>query len=57
MATGVVAGKCPACEGGVTARKRREDWMRWIPASRVFECKSCGARYLIILNLLRFPLS
>jgi len=39
---------CPRCQESVVYRLPRRPWMRWLPASKYYECKGCGARFLAI---------
>ncbi|MGB8993270.1 MAG: hypothetical protein WCD80_14545 [Desulfobaccales bacterium] len=40
---------CPDCQKNLD-RIRRKSWMRYIPGSEHYLCKSCGYSFLLIFN-------
>jgi hypothetical protein len=40
---------CPKCDKTLT-RNRRQSWMRHIPGSKYYICRSCSKAYLLIFD-------
>ena len=39
--------ECPNCDKALT-RTRRQSWMRRLPGSKYYVCRSCSKAYLLI---------
>jgi len=39
---------CPGCGGDDLSRIHRKFWMRWLKGSRLFVCRHCRTRILLL---------
>lgn len=48
---------CPACKKVQMQRIERKSWMRYLAASKLYQCKNCGRRVLAVNRWVKLSLS
>jgi hypothetical protein len=41
---------CPECREGKVQRRRRRKWLKLVPGSKYYKCRSCRARFLTVFG-------
>ena len=49
--------QCPFCQCSENRRVRRHLWMKFIPASKAYECSVCRGEFLTILGIFKIKVN